>query len=57
MKIKRSFQNKFEDQFKLISDNISDILIPSSIDQEKKYWKFRDDLVEAYKINGKNYYK
>ena len=50
---KKKFQNRFEDQFKLISDNISDILIPSSIEQEKKIWKFRDDLVEAYKINGK----
>ena len=50
---KKQFQNKFEDQFELISENISDILIPSSIDQEKKIWKFRDDLVEAYKINSK----
>ncbi len=50
---KNKFYNRFEDQFKLISDNISDILIPNSIDQEKKIWKFRDDLVEAYKINSK----
>ena len=53
MKIKKIFINKFEDQFKLISDNISDILLPNSIDQEKKIWKFRDDLVEAYKMHGK----
>jgi FAD/FMN-containing dehydrogenase len=50
---KKEFNDKFEDNFKLISDNISDILLPSSIDQEKKIWKFRDDLVEAYKIDGK----
>ena len=50
---KNKFYNRFEDQFKLISDNISDILIPNSIDQEKKIWKFRDDLVAAYKINSK----
>ena len=33
--------------------NISDILLPHSIDQEKKIWKFRDDLVEAYKMEGR----
>ena len=42
-----------DDAFELISNNISDILIPNSIDQEKKIWKFRDDLVEAYKMEGK----
>ena len=50
---KRIFQDGFEKQFELISNNMSDILIPNSIDQEKKIWKFRDDLVEAYKMEGK----
>ena len=50
---KTDFQNYFEKQYKLISNNISNILIPSSIDQENKIWKFRDDLVEAYKMEGK----
>ena len=50
---KVSFQNYFEEQYELISNNISDLLIPNSIDQEKKFWKFRDDLVEAYKMEGK----
>ena len=49
---KISFQNYFEKKFELISYNISDILIPNSISQEKKIWKFRDDLVEAYKMEG-----
>ena len=49
---KVTFQNNFEKKFHLISNNISDILIPNSIDQEKKIWKFRDDLVEAYKMEG-----
>mgnify|MGYP001246810055 CR=1 FL=1 len=47
------FQNYFEKHYKTISNNMSDILIPNSIAQEKKIWKFRDDLVEAYKIEGK----
>ena len=50
---KRIFQDGFEKQFELISNNMGDILIPNSIDQEKKIWKFRDDLVEAYKMEGK----
>ena len=49
---KVAFQDNFEKKFHLISDDISDILIPNSIDQEKKIWKFRDDLVEAYKMEG-----
>ena len=40
-------------KFNLINKNISDILLPHSIDQEKKIWKFRDDLVEAYKMEGR----
>jgi len=50
---KRIFQDGFEKKFELISNNMGDILIPNSIDQEKKIWKFRDDLVEAYKMEGK----
>jgi FAD/FMN-containing dehydrogenase len=50
---KASFQNYFEKQYEQISNNISDLLIPNSINQEKNFWKFRDDLVEAYKMEGK----
>ena len=49
---KMTFQDNFENNYQLISNNITDILIPTSIDQEKKIWKFRDDLVEAYKMEG-----
>ncbi|MBD1147611.1 FAD-binding oxidoreductase [Pelagibacterales bacterium SAG-MED31] len=49
---KEEFQNYFEKKYELISYNISDMLIPKSIEQEKKFWKFRDDLVEAYKMEG-----
>ena len=47
------FQDLFEKNFDLINKDIYDILIPNSIDQENKIWKFRDDLVEAYKMEGK----
>ena len=50
---KALFQNIFEKKFNLIDKNISDILIPNSINQETKIWKFRDDLIEAYKMEGK----
>ena len=50
---KTLFQDIFEKNFELINNNVNDILIPNSINQEKKIWKFRDDLVEAYKIEGK----
>ena len=26
---------------------------PQSLQQENNFWKFRDDLVEAYKLEGK----
>ena len=50
---KALFQDIFEKKFNLIDKNISDILIPNSINQETKIWKFRDDLIEAYKMEGK----
>ena len=50
---KNLFQDIFEKNFNKINKNISDILLPHSIDQEKKIWKFRDDLVEAYKMEGR----
>ena len=50
---KKLFLNNFEDNFKNLSDNIADIIIPQSIDQDIKIWKFRDDLVEAYKMKGR----
>jgi FAD/FMN-containing dehydrogenase len=47
------FQNTFEKNFHILDKLIKDILIPTSIEQENKIWKFRDDLVEAYKMEGK----
>ena len=50
---KHNFQNIFEKNFHVLDKFIQDILIPTSIEQENKIWKFRDDLVEAYKMEGK----
>ena len=50
---KLNFQNIFENNYSILDKFIKDILIPTSIEQENKIWKFRDDLVEAYKMEGK----
>ena len=50
---KDTFQNNFEKNFHLISNHIADIIIPNSIEKENKIWQFRDNLVEAYKMEGK----
>ena len=50
---KLNFQNIFEKNYHVLDKFIKDILIPTSIEQENKIWKFRDDLVEAYKMEGK----
>ena len=50
---KLNFQNIFENNYPVLDKFIKEILIPTSIQQENKIWKFRDDLVEAYKMEGK----
>ena len=50
---KLNFQNIFENNYPALDKFIKEILIPTSIEQENKIWKFRDDLVEAYKMEGK----
>ena len=50
---KLNFQNIFENNYPVLNKFIKEILIPTSIEQENKIWKFRDDLVEAYKMEGK----
>ena len=50
---KLNFENTFEKNYHILDKFIKDIIIPSSIEQENKIWKFRDDLVEAYKMEGK----
>ena len=36
-----------------LNNKFADLVIPQSIQQENNLWKFRDDLVESYKIEGK----
>ena len=50
---KNIFINKFQESYNKISNKIADIIIPQSLNQENKIWKFRDDLVEAYKMEGR----
>ena len=50
---KLNFQNIFENNYPVLDKFVKEILIPTSIEQENKIWKFRDDLVEAYKMEGK----
>ena len=50
---KLNFQNIFENNYPVLDKLIKEILIPTSIEQENKIWKFRDNLVEAYKMEGK----
>ena len=50
---KLNFQNIFENNYPVLDKFIKEMLIPTSIEQENKIWKFRDDLVEAYKMEGK----
>ena len=49
---KNSFQDFFLENLNSIKNDFEEVIIPSSIEQEKKLWEFRDNLVEAYKIEG-----
>ena len=49
---KNLFQKMFEEKINKLNHLFEDIIIPYSIQQEKNMWKFRDDLVEAYKLEG-----
>ena len=50
---KQQFQKKFI--YKIKENNViyEDLIIPQSIQQEINLWKFRDNLVESYKLEGK----
>ena len=50
---KQNFENIFINKLEKISNKYENLIIPSSIQQEKNFWKFRDNLVESYKIEGK----
>ena len=50
---KQFFENFFIQNIKKLKNKFEDLVIPQSIQQENNLWKFRDDLVESYKIEGK----
>jgi len=50
---KTKFLEIFLKKIEKMSNDYQDLIIPKSIQQEKNFWKFRDDMVEAYKIEGK----
>ena len=49
---KEKFQEIFFKKLQNIKDLYQDIIIPLSIQQEINFWKFRDDLVASYKMEG-----
>ena len=50
---KEQFQSIFYKKLKEIEKLYKNLIVPQSIQQEKNLWKFRDDLVTAYKMEGK----
>ena len=50
---KDAFEKLFLDKITKINNKFEDLIIPRSLQQENNFWKFRDDLVEAYKLEGK----
>jgi len=50
---KDTFEKFFLDKITKINNKFQDVIFPRSLQQENNFWKFRDDLVEAYKLEGK----
>ena len=50
---KEKFQKNFYKKIKKMTKKYQDIIVAQSIEQGKKFWKFRDDLVTCYKLEGK----
>jgi FAD/FMN-containing dehydrogenase len=50
---KDTFEKFFLDKITKINNKFEDVIFPQSLQQENNFWKFRDDLVEAYKLEGK----
>ena len=49
---KELFQELFYDKIIVLNKMFQDVIIAQSLQQEINFWKFRDDLVSAYKIEG-----
>ena len=50
---KETFEKFFLDKITKFNNKFEDVIFPQSLQQENNFWKFRDDLVEAYKLEGK----
>jgi D-lactate dehydrogenase (cytochrome) len=50
---KEYYQDIFFNKIKKIQKFYKDLIIAQSVQQELNFWKFRDDLVTSYKIEGK----
>ena len=50
---KEEFEKKFFNKIKTINKFYKDLILAQSIQQEKNFWKFRNDLVTSYKKEGK----
>ena len=50
---KENFEKLFIEKLVTLTHKYEDLIIPKSINQENNLWKFRDDLVESYKLEGK----
>ena len=50
---KKEFQNILILKLNKFNNKYKNVIIPQSIEQENKFWKFRDSLVESYKLEGK----
>ena len=50
---KEKFQDIFFKKLQDIDELYEEIILPQSIQQEINFWKFRDDLVASYKMEGK----
>ena len=50
---KETFEKFFLDKITKFNNKFEDVIFSQSLQQENNFWKFRDDLVEAYKLEGK----
>jgi len=50
---KKQFQDIFYKKIQKIDKLYKDVIVAQSIQQEINFWKFRDDLVTSYKMEGK----
>ena len=50
---KDRYESIFFNKIQLLSKLFKDMIVAQSLQQEMNFWKFRDDLVSSYKLEGK----